>query len=739
MKKLGKKSIIIVTMVLMIVSAFAFGIYFYDDRIENSLTASTETTLAEIAQQQQYTANVRLQTEIASVKSVAKSILMIGENQEKITNFIYAVELFQDYENITIINNSRIGVNSSGEIINLSELDFLDSVYERGNTIITEPYTSNKTGQEILYIATPISESNNIEGALVAEIPIETLRETILPAFEGKGYNFIIDNEGNIITATENEYTFEKENFFVSLEDAVFAEGYLLEKVKSDVKAKKDGHIVYEINGEGERIAEYRPLNYNDWYIVNVIPEDVIAENANIISRFVNMYNIQTIIICVLVFAGILIIRKRANKDIEKAAYYDELTNIPNMNKFKIDVAEILKKEKHKRFTIVKFDVVNFKAINEILDFETGDKVIKVIADMGRNAKIKPFAHARVGTDEFLMFGPSEFYDNLEKLRVEYESQFNQNVDLSTIHNITFRYGRYSIPVGSDDINDIVNKAVLAHTYAKKYNEVISDYDEGYKKKLLKLVELTGKMEEALESEEFKVYVQPKYGVKTPEIVGGEALVRWQEKNGKFIFPDEFIPLFEENGFIVKLDMYMLENVCKTMKRWINEGKKSVPISINFSRLHITNESFVDEIEDIANKYEIPRNLLEIELTENTIIENEKELIRILEKLHASGFTLSMDDFGSGHSSLGMLRTINVDTIKMDKTFFDIAKSEEKSQLIVASVLEMSHKLGIKTVAEGVETQRQIDFLKSTSCDVVQGYFYAKPMPIADFEELLNK
>ncbi len=737
MKKNLNKKIIIPVLIIIVVFTFIFGIFFYSGKIEKSLEEFTETTLNEIAQQQQYTVNVKLQNEISSVKSVAKSIVMIEYDEEKVIEFISAVETFQDYQNVAIVGNDKIGVNSSGEIVNLADLEFLEEVLVDEKTLISETYESKKSGEKILYIATPIMEEEAIAGALVAEIPLENLNEAMLPSFEGREYSFIINTEGEIITSSGSEYTFESGNIFEVLDKAIIEEGYLLEKVKSDIIGRKEGHISYEVEGEGKRIAEYRPLDYNYWYLFNVIPEDVIAENANEINQYVNMYNIQTIIICVLIFLGIFAFRRNASKRIEKAAYYDELTNLPNLNKFKLDVGEILKKEKNKRFSVVKFDVINFKAINEIFDFESGNTVIKAIADVGKNSELKHFIQARIGTDEFLLFGPSNLFDNLEELRLKNEKSFKEKMEKINGHDVNFRYGRYSIPEGDVDINDVVNKVILAHTYAKKHNEIISDYDEDFKRELLKSGKLTGKMQDALDTGEFKVYVQPKYGAKTPDIVGGEALVRWQEKDGKFIFPDEFIPLFEENRFIIKLDMYMFESVCKTLRKRLKKGEKCVPISVNFSRLHISNKMFVEEIEKIANSYQIPRRLLEIELTESTIIEKEKELVELIEKLHASGFGLSMDDFGSGYSSLGMLRTINVDTIKLDRTFFDINKSEEKSKLIVYSILEMATKLGIKTVAEGVETKEQVDFLRETSCDIVQGYYYSKPVPIEEFEKLL--
>ncbi len=330
-------------------------------------------------------------------------------------------------------------------------------------------------------------------------------------------------------------------------------------------------------------------------------------------------------------------------------------------------------------------------------------------------------------------------FDNLEKTRYEYERKFRETLDIAQIHKIEFRYGRYFIPKGETDVNDIVNNVVMAHNYAKENNEVICDYDDAFKEKLLQKTEITNKMQVALEREEFKVFLQPKYSVENRTIEGAEALVRWKENDGKFIYPDQFIPIFEQNGFILQLDMYMLENVCKMIKKWIEEKVEPITISVNFSRVHFSNPNFVKEIKGIVDKYDIPSKYIEIELTERTIVENENALVKIVDDLHKAKFTLSMDDFGAGYSSLGILKTIDVDIVKLDKSFLDDSSSNKKGAIIMERTLKMVDELGMISVAEGVETEEQLEFLKLAKCHMAQGYLLARPMPTADFEELYKK
>jgi FOG: EAL domain len=237
----------------------------------------------------------------------------------------------------------------------------------------------------------------------------------------------------------------------------------------------------------------------------------------------------------------------------------------------------------------------------------------------------------------------------------------------------------------------------------------------------------------ALKNEEFKVFLQPKYLLKDETIGGAEALVRWIN-NGKTVStPNIFIPIFEQTRFILKFDMYMFENVCKLIRTWIDENKKLVTVSVNFSRLHFANKNFVNDLCSIADKYSVPHNLLEIEITESAVISNISALEEILNELHKQNFTFSIDDFGTGYSSLGMLKDISVDVIKIDKSFFDKCESDERARMVIDSVMKMTKPLKICTVAEGIEEKVYIDFLKKIGCDMVQGFYYSKPIPAEEF------
>ena len=246
-------------------------------------------------------------------------------------------------------------------------------------------------------------------------------------------------------------------------------------------------------------------------------------------------------------------------------------------------------------------------------------------------------------------------------------------------------------------------------------------------------------MYRALKKREFKVYMQPKVDLQTGVLSGAEALVRWDHPELGLMGPDKFIPMFEKNGFIVNLDKYVFEEVCSNMSRWIKAGYDVVPVSVNVSRLHFLNSNFVSEYNKIKKKYRISDDLIEIEITESVVFSNNnEEVFTVMKEFRNEGFEISMDDFGSGYSSLGLLKEMPIDTLKLDKLFLNNIE-EYSSQIIVGNIINMAKNLNLNVVSEGVETYMQVDFLRDIGCDMAQGFIFAKPEPMDEYEELIKK
>ncbi|MBO4241754.1 MAG: EAL domain-containing protein, partial [Clostridiales bacterium] len=241
--------------------------------------------------------------------------------------------------------------------------------------------------------------------------------------------------------------------------------------------------------------------------------------------------------------------------------------------------------------------------------------------------------------------------------------------------------------------------------------------------------------EKAVENEEFKVYYQPKYDPRTDELRGAEALIRWISPEFGFVPPGKFIPIFEQNGFITEIDHYMLRHVAKDQKKWLDEGYECVPVSVNISRAHFIENDLADQIRKIVENEGCPTSLIEIELTESAFFDDKKAMLNTISKLQSFGFAVSMDDFGSGYSSLNSLKDLPLDVLKLDSGFFRDISTDGRGEIVVSEAIRLAKNLNMKIVAEGVEVKEQVDFLASEGCDMIQGYYYAKPMPGEEYLE----
>lgn len=249
---------------------------------------------------------------------------------------------------------------------------------------------------------------------------------------------------------------------------------------------------------------------------------------------------------------------------------------------------------------------------------------------------------------------------------------------------------------------------------------------------------LEERLKKGIKNNEFVIYLQPKFYTDTGKLAGAEALIRWY-RDGELVMPNIFIPILEKYELVTELDTYVLENICGLQQQWKKQGYNIVPISVNESRLHLYNENHINDLLDLVNKYNVQPNTIELEMTETTVV-NNVELAKEAERnVHKLGFIVSMDDFGTGYSSFSMLKNINIDVLKMDKSFFDDVLESRRGKIIIEAVIEMSHKLNIKVVAEGIETKEQMDYLKKINCDMIQGYYFERPLEVEKFENKYMK
>ncbi len=732
------KQTIIAGIISATVLVFVIVVLSYVSNINQILTDITINDLVDHVNTQQEDFNSQMLAEITSLERVSTTLETFSsiENSEETYEYLNDVQHYSLFDTLFAVNVNGIGTNHKGEVVDISNEDYFQDTIN-GKIIVTEPRQSvDNSDENVIVITMPLYYMGTVEGVLAAEYSLSSFSESIY--FDASEAIYIVSGDSRVVLDVKDvsiNQVLENKYLSDTFKDAIFEKGEY-EDFVFNINASKSGGATINVEGN-ELNVEYRPLNVNDWMLVATVDSDFISGDVQNIIQMISILTIGIIFVFMALIGYVFVSRQNYIKDIEQVAYYDDLTGLPNINKFKIDVKEMLKKNTDVEFGIVKLDIVNFKTINVMYDFDIGNKVIKAIAGVLIDARYgDEYLVARVGTDEFLLFSKAFILKDLDNAKYIYEAAFKRKLPTINEHNVEFRYGRYILDKGEMNIESVIDKVTLAHANSKgKSSDIIYDYDETVEKLIIKQTEIQNKMFTALETDEFKTHLQPKFDIQTNEIAGAEALVRWVEKDGNMIFPNDFISVFENNGFIVNVDIYIFTTVCKKIEEWKKLNYKIVPISVNFSRLHFYNENFIDELVYITNKYNVKRDLIEIEITESVMFDNEEKMLETTQKLRSQGFKVSIDDFGSGYSSLGQLKNIAVDVVKIDRSFFLKSDDEEKGNLVVGSTIDMLHKLNLKTVAEGVETKEQVNFLKEIGCELGQGYFFSKPIPIKDFEE----
>ena len=413
----------------------------------------------------------------------------------------------------------------------------------------------------------------------------------------------------------------------------------------------------------------------------------------------------------------------------------DSLTRIPNRQKFYKNAEAIMQSDPDGSYAVIIFDIDRFKSINDIHGLTKGDEVLVYLAKVLKDTFGFEENYARLHSDLFAYIiryeKKGEIIRQIEKLRKRI-GLHDYDFDINT------SFGIYLVDDKKVPVNLMCDRAMMAvKTIKGDVLKFCAFYDEQYRADMLKASEIERDMQEGLNRGDFKMFLQPKYRLSDNEMVGAEALCRWIHPKKGVIPPKDFIPLFEKNGFILKLDEYMWEEACKTIKGWIDRGVKPIPVSVNISRYHIKHNDLEGVLTRLINKYGISSSMLTLELTESLFLDNPEELNRVMSGLQKLGFRLEVDDFGAGFSSLNLIRNITVDTIKIDKDFLDNEIATEKGKIVVNHTIDMAKDLRLQVIAEGVETKEHVDFLKNSRCDVAQGFYFAKPMPLDEFNKLL--
>jgi diguanylate cyclase (GGDEF)-like protein len=612
------------------------------------------------------------------------------------------------------------------------------------STIIVD----NFTGTRINAFAAPVIARGQITGVLVGTYDTEELKDAIYTdTFDGKATSYILNFEGSIVLRPHVD-VLELDPGILLLE-IIDTVSDTEEAIMTEITASQysQGNFTFSFENESY-IASYKAIGFNDWAVVTVIRSSDILE----FSRGVLFLTTTFIFVfMLLVITGWLSwgikfwISKR--KYIETVAerdtlkYVDSLTGGPSFDKFLFDVREVFdgiaSEENPAVYAMISMDINKFRTVNDHLGYEEGGKILNKLAKLISAGLKEEEFYSRRSADSFCILIK---YKSDVDIFGRIETFINDTYYQIEEYKLILSFGVYKIDDYTMDIRSIIDRADLARKTIKGNNESSSAFfDDNMLIKIREEKRIENIMEYALESNEFKVYLQPKYSLNDhSQIIGAEALVRWF-RDGKMIPPGGFIPIFEKNGFITKIDKFVFEEVCKQQKIWMNAHRdkdKIKTISVNMSRMNLQEPNFVRDLYDICNKYNVPTKYFEIEITESVAFENLDILTRVFNELKNYGFHISIDDFGTGYSSLNMLKNLPVDVLKIDRSFLSDTQNERANN-IIHHVINLAMSLHMKTICEGIETIEQVDLLTELKCDMAQGFYFARPMPIEEYEKKL--
>jgi diguanylate cyclase (GGDEF)-like protein/PAS domain S-box-containing protein len=436
--------------------------------------------------------------------------------------------------------------------------------------------------------------------------------------------------------------------------------------------------------------------------------------------------------------------RKEAEQKIQQLAFYNSITNLPNRVHFEeiVKNLSLISKNTKELFAIIVMDIDNFKLVNDSIGSERGNELLKLVGSkiISLQPTLKNVSH--FGGDEFGgILQNFKSIDELEITLIQLQNQLRNPYQFEDRElHLTMSIGVAIFPNHGDNSTQLLKAADMAMYSSKERGRNISTlYSTKMIEKVKIRLELENDMRSSLKAKEFEVYFQPQVDLKSGELCGAEALVRWNHPSKGMVYPGVFIEAAEESGIIFDIGLFVLKQTCKIASDWYKEDLLKFPLSVNFSAKQWNGHGTTKEILKILTDTGLPPNFLTIELTESSVMQNPEKSIMEFQELIQNGVSLSVDDFGTGYSSLSYLKKLHVHHLKIDKSFVQELEKNENDRAICKAIINMAHSLGLSVVAEGVETKEQLKILQEEGCDIIQGYLISKPIPQKEFEELLTK
>ncbi|EQG55890.1 diguanylate cyclase domain protein [Clostridioides difficile DA00142] len=734
------KSFTLIT-ILFLTSLFLTMGYIYIEDTKHLLMSEAKIHIKEVAVQGSQLAQRQIEKDLDVLNIFSNYYASNPDipNEEKMKNLLDEMEN-QKFYTMAIVDINGNAENTKGDKFSVKDREFFKNSI-KGKKYVSSPYVDevNKSIKKIA-ISVPLLNNDKVVGVLYCTYNINTLMKLInISFYENNSISYVVKNDGTIILHPQGD-SLSKNIYKLLEQDNDIQE---VNRLKKELQENKTGATVLNMLEE-RRYLGYATMdngnsenNYiKDWNLIFSIPETVVFSNSKqIINRAVYAV-LSIVLIFVAIIFYIIYIKKSNEKEILSLAYEDKVTYIGNQNKFYRECSKYLLDKPSLNYIIVYFDINNFKMINDTFGYEFGDNLLITIAKALKEELTEGEVYARLSSDYFAIFcdyknGRNKIIRKLDNIRSNIES------NLSIVFEISLCVGIYFVEEGEVDIQKAVNKANMARAVAKGKNINYAIYNEDVRNKLSEESMILDDIKIALVKNQFEVYYQPKFSLVTGEMIGSEALIRWNHPEHGFISPAVFIPIAEKSKLILKIGRFVFERVCNDLYEWKKQGKKIVPVSVNLSRVELYQPDIVKFINKTIKMYNLSSDFIEIEITETVAINELNILKNVLNELRTYGFSISMDDFGTGYSSISCLRDMPIDILKLDKSFLGGIEHDERSRNIAKSIVSLAKSLDLVVIIEGVESKEQAELMKQFGCDLVQGFYFARPMPAKNFLDLL--
>ena len=659
-KSLGLLITLLITIAIVIISYASYITYAANQR--------TISTLSEISHQNQIIFSLEIERDAKIIENAASYIEKLGyASFDDILTFLKHSQIANQQHLLGIVTPDGKLTDINGVEIDLSQFP---NTKEAFNSEETKFFCDSYNDFTFLVCTTPIRIDGENKFVIFSTYLTSRYADSIsTPTFENEGYSYVIDSDGKRIVGSSHDGSFGLtfDNLFDEMSQASSKNDSAIQQMQADLKeGKSDGIIM--LNGI-EKYIYYTPLNINDWYILTVVPKTVVTKYTTQILICCYLF----IVFCLILFFYLLYTAIKAKttgqKQLEEMAYVDSLTGGMSYTKFVFEAEKILKDNPDENYALINLDINNFQYINDFFGDDEGDRALKFLwSAIYKRLEPKELC-SRIFDDHFVALITYDNTKSLDNACADFFNSLKLYSPADGVYNMTVSVGIYLVDDRNMNINSMLNRArtTQKHLKGQSSQSQYAIYSPKQRDDIMMQKTIENGFEDAIKNKEFKVYFQPKFNINANKFNGAEALVRWQKPDGTIISPGMFIPLFEKNGDIVKLDKYVLEETCAKIRKWLDLGYDVSPISVNVSLLQLLDENFVEDHIKTVEKYGIPLNLIEVEFTESILAENESLLISLTKQCKKHGIKVLLDDFGSGYSSLNMLNLLPCDIVKLDK------------------------------------------------------------------------